>query len=463
MSHSQSHENDCGRIQVRGQEKPQELKDLAESMVIFARSQGADEIQVSIVEGLEFNVDVRMGKIESLVEAGARYLGIKLLKGKKTAYATSSDLSKHTLQHLVKNAIRRAELANPDEFAGLPTPKQSTIDLSRLNIFDPEILELGTEKKIALALETERIALADKRITNSHGASFETKEIHSVLANSFGFIEEYTETYCGLGVGVQAGGTDTKVEDFWSSSKRHFRELESPEKIAKKAVERTVRQLRPRKIKTQVVPVIFEPTMTSWLLGFLFACVSGTAVYQKLSFLSDKWGEKIGNEDITVYDNGQMPGRLGTRPYDSEGVPTQKTAVIENGILKNFLCNTYTGKKLNLPTTGNADGTSVGPNNFFLQPGDASPEEIIRKTEKGLILIRTIGHGLNPVTGDISRGAFGLWIEDGEIAYPVSEITIAGNLGTILNQIEAVGNDLEFRNTICGPTIKIQGLTVAGE
>jgi PmbA protein len=198
-------------------------------------------------------------------------------------------------------------------------------------------------------------------------------------------------------------------------------------------------------------------------MGFLFACVSGVAVYQKLSFLSDKLGEKIGNEHITVYDDGRMPGKLGTRPYDSEGVPTQKTNVIEKGLLKNFLCNTYAGKKLNLPSTGNADGASVGPNNFYLQPGTASPEDIIRKTEKGLILIRTIGHGLNPVTGDISRGAFGLWIENGEVAFPVSEITIAGNLGTILNQIEAKGNDIEFRSAICGPTIKIRELTVAGE
>lgn len=446
-----------------GQKNSHELTALAQSLVAFARSQGADEIEVSIMEGLEFSVDVRLGKVDSLVEAGSRYLGLRVIKDNKTASATSSDLNSETLKRLVKNSIRRAELANPDEFAGLPIPEPRAIETSALNIFDSEILELATEKKIALALETERIALSDKRITNSHGASFETKEIHSVLANSFGFIEEYTETYCGLGVGVQAGGTDSKVEDFWSSSKRHFRELESPEKIAKKAVERTVRQLRPRKIKTQIVPVIFEPTMTSWLLGFLFACVSGMAVYQKLSFLSDKFGEKIGDENISIYDDGQIPTLLGTHPYDSEGVPTQKTKVIENGILKNFLCNTYAGKKLNLPSTGNADGAGVGPNNFFLQPGNVSPEEIIRKTEKGLILIRTIGHGLNPVTGDISRGAFGLWVEDGEIAYPVAEITIAGNLGKILNQIEDLGNDLEFRSTICGPTIKIQELTVAGK
>jgi PmbA protein len=448
---------------MTGKGKFQGLKNLAESMVRFACAQGAEEIQVTIVEALEFNVDVRMGKVENLIEAGARYCGFKIIAGNKTAYATSSDLSKETLHGLVKNAIRRAKLANPDEFSGLPPSKKYSFDKSSIDIYDPEISELETEKKIDMALETERIALSDSRITNSHGANFETKEMTTILANSSGFLDEYAETYCGLGVGIQAGETDTKVEGFWSSARRHFRDLETPEKIAKKAVERTVRLLNPRKIKTQVVPVIFEPTMTSWLLGFLFACVSGTSVYQKMSFLSDKLGEKIAGENISVSDDGLMPGKLGTRPYDSEGVPSQETIVVEKGLLKSYLCDTYSGKKLDLASTGNADGAGVGPNNFYLHPGNVQPENIIQKTEKGLLLTRTIGHGLNPVTGDISRGAFGLWIENGEIAYPVAEITVAGNLGKILRQIEEVGNDLEFRNAICGPTIKVQELTVAGE
>ena len=448
---------------MNGREKSQELTALAESLVDFGRSQGADEIEVSIVDGLEFSVDVRLGNIENLVEAGSRYLGLRIIRDNKTAYATSSDLDEDTLKQLAKNAVCRAELANPDEFAGLPVPGTGTVDIPALNIYDPEIPELSTEKKKALALETERIALADKRITNSHGASFETKETHSVLVNSHGFTNEYKETFCSLSVGIQAGETDSKVEDYWSSTERHLRMLDPPEKVAKKAVTRTVRQLHPRKVRTQAVPVIFEPPMTSWLLGFLFACVSGVAVYQKLTFLSDKLEKKIGNEHITVYDDGRMPGKLGTRPFDSEGVPTEKNIVIKKGILKNFLCNTYSGKKLGFRSTGNAYGGSVGPNNFYLQSGIASPEDIIRKTERGLILIRTIGHGLNPVTGDISRGAFGLWVENGEVAYPVSEITIAGNLGTILNQVEEKGNDLEFRSAISGPTIKIGELTVAGE
>lgn len=438
------------------------LTKLAESLVTVGRASGADEIEVSIADSTEFGVDVRLGKIEKLVEAGSRYLGLRVIRDKKTAFATSSDLTKESLHRLVKNAIRRAELSNPDEYAGLPPLAEIKVDIPSLRLYDPEITELDSEKKISLALETEKIALQDKRITNSHGASFETREINAVLANSNGFLKEYDETFCGLSLGLQAGDTDNRVEDFWFSSKAQYKEMETPEEIAKKAVERTVRQLNPRKIKTQNVPVIFEPMMTSWLLGFLFACISGISIYQKLSFLVDKLGEKIGNDKITVIDNGLIPGKLGTRPFDSEGVPTQKTVVVKNGILKNYLCNTYAAKKLKLRSTANADGNGVGPNNLYLQAGIKRPEEIIASTEKGLILIRTIGHGLNPVTGDISRGAFGLWVENGEIAYPVSEITISGNLGKILNEIESVGNDLDFRSSISGPTIKIQELTVSG-
>jgi PmbA protein len=203
--------------------------------------------------------------------------------------------------------------------------------------------------------------------------------------------------------------------------------------------------------------------MTSWLLGFLFACVSGTSIYQKTSFLVDKLGKRIGNEKVTVIDDGLMPGLLGTRPFDSEGVPSQKTLVVDKGILRNYLCNTYAARKLKLQSTGNGDGAGVGPGNFYLVPGEMPPEKIVSFLDKGLILTKILGHGLNPVTGDISRGAFGLWVEKGEIVYPVSEITISGNLGDILNKMEVVGNDLDFRVAIVGPTVLVQELTVAGE
>jgi PmbA protein len=407
-------------------------------------------------------VDVRLGKIENLCEAASRGLSLRIIKDHKTAYASSSDLDRTQLQNLIKNAIKRAELASTDECAGLPHAQDSQIEASALLLYDPEIPVLDPKGKIELALEAERIGLSDKRITNSHGASFETRVVCTTLANSSGFSQEYEETFCSLGLGLQAGETDNKVEGSWSSAKRIFQDLETPEKIALTCVERTVRQLHPSKIQTQIAPVIFEPPMTSWLLGFLFACISGNAIYQKTSFLTDRMGEKVASKKINVADDGLLPGMLGTTPFDSEGVPTQKTQIIEGGILKNYLCNTYAARKLKLKSTGNADGAGIGPHNFYLHSGTLSPQKIISTLDRGLVLIRTIGHGLNPVNGDISRGAFGLWVEKGEVVYPVSEITISGNLGSILNSIEIIGNDLEFRSPVSGPTIKISELTIAG-
>jgi PmbA protein len=446
-----------------GPVRDENLTGLAEKLVSFARKCGADEAEVSLIDGLEFDVDIRKGKVEHLVEAGSRVCGIRVIKGRRTAYASSSDLAPETLCRLVRNAAKRAELASPDEFAGLAPLSKKTIDPGALDLFDPSIAEIDSKTKIRLALETERIALGDKRITNSYGANFGTNEVRSVLANSNGFAGEYRQTYCELSVGLQAGETDDKVEDSWFSAKRRFRDLAPPEEVARRAVERTVRQLNPRKIRTRNVPVIFEPTQTSWLLAFLFGCVSGTAVYQKASFLAEKLGQRIGNANVTVFDDGLLPGKLGTRPFDSDGVPSQRTAVVEKGVLKNFLCNTYAARKLRLESTGNADGSGVSPNNFYLEPGTATAREIIGATKEGLLLIRTLGHGLNPVSGDISRGAFGLWIENGEVTFPVSEITISGNLGRILNGIEAVGSDLEFFSPVTGPTVKVAEMTVAGE
>jgi len=438
------------------------LKTLAENLVMHGRSHGADQIEVTIMEGTEFSVDVRLGHIENLLEAGSRGLSLRVIKDQKTAYASSSDLDRTQLEYLVENAIRRAELASRDEYAGLPELEENQIESSSLLLYDPEIPVLNPKEKIELALETERIGLSEKRITNSHGASFETRVIRTTMINSSGFSREYEETFCSLGLGLQAGETDNKVEGSWSSAKRNFKDLESPETIASTCIKRTVRQLHPRKIQTQVAPVVFEPPMTSWLLGFLFVCVSGSAIYQKTSFLVDRLGEKIAGEKINVSDDGLMPGLLGTTPFDSEGVPSQKTEIIDKGILKNYLCNTYSARKLKLGSTGNAEGGGVGPHNFYLHAGTLSPQTIISTLDRGLILIRTIGHGLNPINGDISRGAFGLWVEKGEIVYPVSEITISGNLGHILNSIDKIGYDLEFRSPVVGPTIQISELTIAG-
>ncbi len=448
---------------MSGSRTRDEITALAEFLVEYGRAQGADEVEVGVGDSVEFNVDVRRGKIESLVEAGARQMGFRVIKDKKTASASSSDLDRETLKGLMRRAVERAQLQTPDPFAGLPTLSRREFDIEALRLYDPEVPEMDSARKVKIALQTERIALADKRITNSHGASFDTHVTSGVLANSNGFLQSYDQTFCSMGVSLQAGRTDEKVEDFWFSSGIRLKELAPPEAVARRAVERTVRQLHPRKVKTQSVPVVFEPLMTSWLMGFLFGCVSGVSVYQKTTFLADKLGQAVGNSRVTVVDDGLLPGRPGTRPFDAEGVPCGRTVVLEQGLLKSFLCNAYAGRKLNLPVTGNGDGSGVSPNNFFLEPGTASPDEIIASLDKGLILIKTIGHGLNPITGDISRGAFGLWVEKGEVVYPVSEITIAGNLGRILQDIEVVGNDPELQSAVNGPTIRVREMTVAGE
>ncbi len=441
----------------------QDLRDLAAGLVERALSLGADEAEVHLGDGSEFGVDVRQGRIENLVEAGARGLGLRIILDKRTAYASSSDLSPEALDGLLRRAVDRARLAGYDEFAGLPDTAEKSWTSGALHLFDPDLEAVNAREKIELALLTERLALEDKRITNSQGASLGTSEGIVILANSKGFLDDYRHSHCSLSVGLQAGETDERVEDFWYSARSHWKALDPPETVAGKAVARTVRQLHPRKIKTQQAPVIFEPFMTSWLMGFLFSCVSGTAVYQKMSFLADKLGQEVASPLVTVLDDGLLPRRPGTRPFDSEGVPCRLTTVLEGGILKNFLCNTYAARKLGLGSTGNAEGGGVGPNNFYLQPGPLKPADIIASTERGLILIKTIGQGLNSVTGDISRGAFGLWVEKGEVIHPVSEITISGNLGQMLLGLDAVADDLDLDMGIAGPTVKINDMTVAGE
>jgi len=438
------------------------LETLAQDLVDFGLRCGAEEVEVAVGHGYEFAVEVRLGSIEKLTEAGSKGLSARVIKEKKTASFSSEDLDRDTLERLVRDAVRRADLANPDEYAGLPEEAEGCVDDASLQLYDPEIAGLSSRKKIDLALQTERIALKDERIVNSHGAVCGTNEGWSLLVNSKGFRGHYASTSCYLGIGLQAGETDTMVEDYWYSSKRHFRELDPPEKVARTCVERTVRQLGARKIETQSVPVVLEPLMTGELLGFLFLCVSGTSIYRKSSFLAGRLGEKIGDDHLTVIDDGRIPRGLGSSPFDGEGVPTRKTVVVEKGVLRSFLCDTYAARKLGLRSTGNSSGSGVGPHNFHLVPGEHTPGEIIRTVEKGLLLTRTIGQGLNPVTGDISRGAYGLWIDRGEIAYPVSEVTVSGNLGEILRDMEMIGNDLEFRASISGPTVKIGMMTVSG-
>jgi PmbA protein len=255
--------------------------------------------------------------------------------------------------------------------------------------------------------------------------------------------------------------------DYWFTMARDFSGLDSPELVGRTAAERVIRRLGAVKVETQKVPIVFEPRVARSLLGNLFDAVQGMAIYRHASFLAGKLGEKIASEKITLIDDGTIPGLFGTQPFDDEGVPSRRTPVIEKGVLKNYMLNTYTARKLGMKTTGNASrgitgNAGIGHGNFFLEAGEKSPQQIISGIKNGFYVTELIGTGVNTVTGDYSRGAVGLWIRDGELAFPVSEVTIASTLQEMLTGVAEIGSDLEFRGSVSAPTIMIGEMTVAG-
>lgn len=433
--------------------------DFAESLVQYGKKQGAEEVQVGISEGREFSLEIRNGNIEKLQEANSQSIGIKIIFEHRVANVSSSDLSQETLHHLIRNAIERAKISSPDPFSGLPELKKGKIEDTELEIFDPSILELSPEYKIQYAKEVESICLREPQIKKSFGAGLSTSIGTYYLANSNGFSGAYRRTYFSIGITLQGGESDNLIDEGWGESCIYRKDIPPPEAIAKKAIYRVVRLIGARKIETQNVPVILEAPVASEFLRFLYQCINGNTVYMKQSFLAEQLGKEIANPNVTVIDDGTLPRRPGSKPFDREGVQTQRTPVIENGVLKNFLLDTYTGKKLGMPSTGNASG----PNNFFLVPGNTSLEALIQSVSKGILITGTIGFGLVPTTGDISQGAFGIWIENGALAFPVAEITLSGNLGTLLKNIEAIGNDLDINRIISAPSIKISEMTIGGK
>lgn len=439
---------------------------LASKIIEFAQKNGGQETEVLIREGTQFSTTVRMGKVETLTEATSRSLSLRVIIDKRTALANTSDFKWETVEGLVRGAIERARLANPDPFAALPEKQEVRADLAGLALYDSSVERMSTAEKIAMAEKAEKTGLAlDKRISNSTGADCGTNTTQVWLANSKGFRGSYRGSVCSLSLGLlgQEPGSPAQVQDFWFTVGRRASALESPEKVAQTAVERVRQHFGAKKVPTQEVPVVFDSLIAAELMSDIFDAVSGENIYLKSSFLVDQLDKKVASDLVTILDDGLLPGGLGTRPFDREGIPTATTTLFENGVLKNYVLSSYSARKLNRKPTGNGGaGTSESPNNFYLKAGKSTPEEIIKSVAKGLYLTRTIGQGVNIVTGDYSRGAFGLWIEDGKFAYPVHEITISGNLKQMLADIEMVGNDLVFRDQFAAPTIKIAKMTVGG-
>jgi len=457
-------------LETRNSKLETDLKELARDVVRRAMGGGASAAEAVVHDGTEFSTVVRMGEVETLKEAGSRAVGLRVFFGKRAASTHTSDFSADGLRQLVEGALGLARLTSEDPHAGLPEPELLGAASGDLQLYFDNVYSLPTEERIAYARRAEAAALnLDPRIRNSEGGSFDAAHNQHVMVNSLGFGGEYKTSYCSLAAVPIAQMDEFPMQrDYWFSVARSLRKLESPEHVGRIAAERALRRLGARKVKTARVPVIFDPMVSRSLLDSIAQAVNGDAIYRGASFLAARLGERIAGENITVIDDGTMPGGFGSSPFDDEGVPTQRTTVIECGVLKSYLLNTYTARKLGLKTTGNAarglaGNPGISSGNFFLQPGTRSPRHIVTDVREGLYVTEFLGFGVNLVTGDYSRGASGVWIENGEPTYPVEEITVAGNLRDMLNNISEIGSDLEFRGSTAAPTLRIDGMTVAGE
>lgn len=443
------------------------LPDLAQDVLQQAQRLGADAGDVLISTGESFSASVRLGKVEKILNSQEKRLGLRLFVGKSSAITSTANFTRDALHDLVEETLILAKATAADEFSRLPTREELAQEQPDLDLADT--VSLKTEDKIALAREAEATALqADPRLTNSEGGDFSNSSRAIVYANTLGFLGQYNTTSYSLSAIPVASQNGVMQRDYWHSSHRKFHRLESAAAVGQKAAERTLRRLGARRVKTQEAPVVFDPDMAASLLRHLATAVTGPALYRKTSFLLDKLGEKIAASGVWIEDDARIPSALGSKPFDGEGLPTRRTPIVEDGVLTSYLLDTYSARKLGMRSTGSAarsfaDAPTASPTNFFLKAGPTPPEEIIRSVRSGLYVTELSGFGVNPVTGDYSRGAVGLWIDNGELAYPVEEITIAGNLLDMLKSIEAIGSDLELRGPIAAPTVKIARMTIAGE
>jgi PmbA protein len=451
-----------------------DLESLAADVVAQAMKAGASDAEAVAREGDEFSVNVRMGEVETLKESGSRALGLRVFQGKRSASTSTSDLTPGGIRLLVDGALALVKVTEEDPLNGLPETGEFGAIQEDQHLYFEDVYSLPGPERIEWARRCESAALAaDPRITNSDGGSFDAATGRKVLANSRGFMGSYRTSYAGVSAAPLAVDTNGSMQrDGWWSGARRFAHLESPEAVGAEAGRRTVRRLGARRVPTQKVPIVFAPEVARSLIGSVFEAASGDSIWRHASFLAGKLEETIAASNLTLIDDNTMMlptgvGGFGTSPFDGEGLPSRRTVIVENGVLRNYLLNTYTGRKLGMKSTHNASrglaGTpGIGCGNLYLEPGMLTPEEIIEDIAAGLYVTSLMGFGTNIVTGDYSRGATGLWIENGVLTHAVEQITIAGNLGEMLRNVTAIGNDLKFRSSVAAPTLRIDGMTIAG-
>lgn len=443
--------------------------ELLSAIVNQAVKRGATDVEAVGVESTEFHVEVRLGEVEKLQEAASRGIGLRVLYQGRQASSSTSDVRPRAIHELISSAVEMAKLTSIDEAAALPFRDDLARETADLGLYDPGVGELTADRKIEMARSAEDAARgADPRITNSEGSACSTTVSKTILVTSAGFAGEYRGTTCALTVAPIAKDGGQMQVAAWGDRQCALASLDSPEALGKEAARRALRKLNARKVTTQEAPVIFESSAAEELLGDFFVAVDGYSIFRRASFLVGRIGETIAAPELTIVDDGRMRSRIGSRPFDGEGLATRRTVVVENGVLKNYLLNTYTARKLGLRSTGNATraltgAPMVGFGNFFIAPGVYNAGEIIASIKNGFYVTEMIGFGFNAVNGDFSRGASGWWIEDGKLSFPVEEVTIAGNFRDMLRGIEMIGDDLRFRGRLAAPTIKIDRMVVSGE
>ena len=442
------------------------MKRIADRAVKIALDEGAETAEISVISNNQFSVTVRNEKTENLTESGSNRIGITLSSDKRKSSATSSDLSESGIRQLIREAVELSSVMDRDEYFGLPDEDELGVVKAELDLFDPESIGIPAKKKRAIAFDLERIAKgSDKRII-SDGASFSGGIYSSTYANSLGFCEGYRQTFNSIDIScavedLQKEGENKgkKQSSYWFSSSGSFAGLAPVEEVAFAAVERTLRKLGAVKPETCEVPVIFDPVTARGFLASIASAVNGGNIYKRSSFLADMKGKEISSPLVTIIDDPLMPGRLGSMPYDSEGVRARKNTVVEKGILLTWLLSSYQARKLSLQTTGNAGGIS----NFYMEKGDSPVEEIISSIDNGLFLTSMSGPGANVSNGDFSQGGQGIWINNGELTYPVNEFTIAGTFSRILSGIVMVADELEWMTSIASPAFKVDNITISGK
>lgn len=443
-----------------------DYKELADKLVKRCLAKGADAAEVYIESGRELSIEVRDGEIETVQQAASQGVGFRVFVKQRMAFSSCNDLSDKALDNAIKSAVGFASSTTPDENNVLADDKGIT---EVEGLYDTQIAQVPMEKKIELAKSAEKLAMKDPRITKSAGAGYSEGEGEIYLANSNGLSKNSKFSACSFSVSVVAEKAEQKSSGGEFCSRRFFADLKPPEEIAAKAAKDAYEMLDPRMVKTQKAAVIFDPDVARSILGGILAAINGERVLQGASFLAQKLNQKIASELVTMVDDGTLAKGLGSKPFDGEGVPTQKRIIVDRGVLKGFMYNTIVAKRAGVKSTGNASRggftsiPEIGAHNFYMVAGKSTQEEIIKATKTGLLLKGVTGYGINPVNGNFSGGAQGFWVENGKIAFPVKGLTIAGNAFEMLEGIDMVGSDLDLNRSFTAPTFRIKLLQIGGE